>query len=149
MKNKKGFTVVELIASFALTMIISVFLFEVLLDVKDIFIETSIKTSIQEKVSIISKNIKLNLPHAQINCSGNSCTAGSNIITVNSNNVRIGSQTIKTPSFGGTNVTINDIVLNAPACSGNNCTLKVHFNLTHPNLKEPYNYTVVYYYSIG
>ena len=148
MKNK-GFTVVELIASFALTMIISVFLFEVLLEVKDVFVETSIKTSIQQKVGLISKNIKLALPTSQISCSGNSCTAGSNIITVNSNNVKIGSQTINTPSFGGTNVTINDIALSAPACLENNCTLKVHFKLSHPNLREPYDYTVVYYYSIG
>ena len=61
--NKKAFTVVELIASFALTMIISVFLFEVLLDVKDIYVETAVKTSIQQKIGIISKNIKKNLTH--------------------------------------------------------------------------------------
>lgn len=149
MKNKKGFTVVELIASFALTMIVSVFLFEVLLEVKNIFVETSIKTSIQQKVGLISKNIKLNLPHSQITCSSSSCTAGSNIITVNTNSVKVGTQNFNMPSFSGTSVTINDIALSAPACSGNNCTLKVHFKLNHPNLREPYDYTVVYYYSIG
>lgn len=149
MKNKKGFTVVELIASFALTMIISVFLFEVLLEVKDVFIETSIKTSIQEKVSIISKNIKLNLPHSQISCSNNSCTAEGNIITVNESNVIVGTQTINMPSVGGKNVTVDDIALSATTCIENNCSLKVHFNLNHPNLKKAYSYTVVYYYSIG
>ena len=55
--NNKGFTVVELIASFALTMVITVFLFEVLIEVKDIFADTSTKTAIQQKASIISKNI--------------------------------------------------------------------------------------------
>ena len=47
MKKNKGFTVVELIASFALTMVIAAFLFEVLIDVKDVFAETNIKTNIQ------------------------------------------------------------------------------------------------------
>lgn len=55
--NSKGFTVVELIASFALTMIITVFLFEVLIEVKDTFADTSVKTAIQQQASIISKNI--------------------------------------------------------------------------------------------
>ena len=38
--NNKGFTVVELIAAFSITMIISVFFFEILIEVKDIFLET-------------------------------------------------------------------------------------------------------------
>lgn len=146
MKNK-GFTVVELIASFALTMIISVFLFEVLLEVKEVFVETTIKTTIQQKIGIISKNIKKNLPTTQITCSSNSCTAGSNIITVNTNSVVVGGQTISTPNVGGTNVTISNVSLEAPTCSGNNCMLKVGFKMNHPNLKQPYDYSVVYYYT--
>ena len=51
--NNKGFTVVELIASFALTMVIAVFLFEVLIEVKDVFADTNIKTAIKQKSSII------------------------------------------------------------------------------------------------
>ena len=40
--DNKGFTVVELIASFALTMVITIFLFEVLIEVKHVFADTSI-----------------------------------------------------------------------------------------------------------
>lgn len=146
MKNKKGFTVVELIASFALTMIISVFLFEVLLEVKDIFIETTIKTNIQQKIGIISKNLKRNLPNTPMSCNSNSCSAGTNIITVNTENVIIGTQIINTPNVGGTNVKISDTLLENQ-CFGDNCILKVEFKLNHPNLKKPYDYSVVYYYS--
>ena len=35
--NNKGFTVVELLASFTLTMIIVVFLFEIVLELKDVY----------------------------------------------------------------------------------------------------------------
>ena len=76
--NKKGFTVIELMAAFTLTMVISIFLFELLIESKDIFIETSLKTSIQEKMGIISKNIRAQISKTKtvtITCSENKkCT---------------------------------------------------------------------------
>ena len=74
--DNKGFTVVELIASFALTMVITVFLFEVLIEVKDIFADTSVKTAIQQKFGIISKNIEntLSTVGSSVSCSGSACT---------------------------------------------------------------------------
>lgn len=146
MKNTKGFTVVELIASFALTMIISVFLFEVLIEVKNVFVETSIKTNILEKVGIISKNIRLNLPNGEILCNDSvkRCTSnGNNVVDLSSNNyIIVGSQKFDMPG----NVTIIDKTT-ISSCSGTNCTLTVKFKLNHPNLAEPYNYKVIYYYS--
>ncbi len=145
MKNKRGFTVVELIASFALTMIISVFLFEVLIEVKDVFVETSLKTNILEKVGIISKNIKLNLPKAEITCNASKiCTGGGKtVVNLSSNtSVTVGSQKFNMPA----SVAISDKVTTS-SCTGNNCTLTVKFNLNHRNLAEPYKYKVIYYYS--
>lgn len=146
MKNSKGFTVVELIASFALTMIISVFLFEVLIEVKDVFIETSLKTNILEKVGIISKNIRLNLPKGEISCNNSvkKCTyGGSNIVDLSSDTfVTVGSQKFDMPS----NVTIENKTVTS-MCMGDDCTLEVKFKLNHPNLSEPYNYKVIYYFS--
>ena len=132
--KKNGFTVVELISSFALTMIISLFLFEVLIDVKDIFIETSIKTSIQEKLGIISKNIKSTVKTYGSNAKNKIEIGTDNIITVNN-------QKFNLPA----DVTIKnkDISEN---CSNSECYIKVSFTLENPNLKKPYEYNAVYYY---
>ena len=142
--NNKGFTVVELIASFALTMVITVFLFEVLIEVKDIFVESALKTSIQEKLGIISKNIKSNLPSGSIaSCSGNICMVDGKKIVVDSNKVTINNQKFNLPD----GVSISSYELNNN-CEGKNCFLKVKLNLSSDNLNKPYQYKAVYYYNI-
>ena len=73
MKNKKGFTVVELIASFTLTMLISVFLFEVLIEAKDVFVETAIKTKVEKTMAVVYKNLK-SIPNSFASCEGNTIT---------------------------------------------------------------------------
>ena len=44
--KKNGFTVVELLASFTLTMIIVVFLFEIVLELKNTYVSNTIKTQV-------------------------------------------------------------------------------------------------------
>ncbi len=148
--KKNGFTVVELIASFALTMVISVFLFEVLINVKDVFVETAIKTNCEERLAIISKNIKYNMPKkGTISCRGLSCTAnGQKLITINENNVIVAGQIFDMPKDGDKNLTINDANLMS-SCLNDDCYLKVYFKLKSPNLSEDYEYNVVYYYTIN
>lgn len=146
MKNNKGFTVVELIASFALTMVIVVFLFEVLIEIKDVFIETSLKTTIQEKMGIISKNIKVNLSSNSqaISCSDNTCTlVDIKVIAVDNNKVTVGNQNFNLPD----DVSISDYELKN-SCEIKNCFLKVKFNLKSDNLSKPYEYKAIYYYNI-
>lgn len=151
--NKKGFTVVELIAAFTLTMVISVFLFEILIESKDIFIETTLKTSIQEKTSIISKNIRMKIPKgvtSTVVCSTNTCTINGNnlinIVATPSNDevedyIVIGSQKIKLPKDGTKPMKIKNISLSA-----SNGILKISFTLNSINLTKPYEYNVVFYY---
>ena len=153
MKNNKGFTVVELIASFSLTMIISVFLFEVLIDVKDIFVETTIKTSIQEKMGVISKNIKYNLPPvgSKVTCNdASTCFLTNNKNGVNESNINViiqeESVTISNQKFDMPKTVKVD--LNRSSLSvGNNCYLKLNLVLNSPNLSKPYNYSAVFYFS--
>ncbi len=143
MKNK-GFTVVELITSFALTMVISVFLFEVLIDVKDIFIEASIKTNIEQKLAIISKNIKniVVVRGSVVNCSSETnCTANGKTIEVSGNTMVINGQTFKLPE----EVSIEGPSL-SQSCTAKNCYLKVSMTLKHPNLSKKYTYNTIYYY---
>lgn len=151
MKNNKGFTVVELIASFALTMVITVFLFEVLIEVKDIFADTGTKTAIQQKASIISKNIKNILPStgATVTCTNTTnlgtCNIDGKTIQINktSNKVVINGQNFNMPDT----VQIESYNLNN-YCDGAKCYLYVQMILNSGNLKEKYNYDVTYYYSL-
>lgn len=76
-KNSKGFTVVELLASFSLTMIIVVFLFEILIELKDLYYEAGIKTEVVQKESMLVSKIRNKLDTSEligIDCSGDTCT---------------------------------------------------------------------------
>ena len=54
---KKGFTVVELIVSFSLTMVIVVFLFQIVISLKNMYTANSLKTELLNKQAIISDKI--------------------------------------------------------------------------------------------
>lgn len=154
MKNNKGFTVVELITSFALTMIITVFLFEVLIEVKDVFAETSVKTAIQEKLSIISKNIKAALPSdgTYLSCLDNTCNISGAVnskIVIDKGDettpakVTVGNQVFNLPD--GT--VIEDYSLNPYVNPDDyNCYLSIYLKLNHSSLSKPYEYKITFYY---
>ncbi|CCY46890.1 unknown [Firmicutes bacterium CAG:822] len=143
--NNKGFTVVELIASFALTMVITVFLFEVLIEVKDIFADTSTKTAIQQKASIISKNIENILPSmgSTVSCAGSSCNINGKTLNIEQNNNRvvINGQNFDMPDT----VSIKNYSLNN-LCDETNCYLYFQMTLDSGNLKDEYTYDITYYY---
>lgn len=147
MKNNKGFTVIELIASFALTMVITVFLFEVLIEVKDIFADTSVKTAIQQQASIISKNIDNSLTSvgSSVSCSGATCNINGKTLQINQSNnrVTIGGQNFNMPDT----VSIKNYTLNN-TCNGTNCYLYVQMTLDSGNLRKDYDFDVTYYYSL-
>ena len=157
--NNKGFTVVELIAAFSITMVISVFLFELLIEVKDIFIETSLKTSIEEKTAIISKNIYnlFNDTSNVVTCSNNTtCTVnGDNISVVHNEDKKekdyiiIKEQKFSTPKDGDNYIKIDNSSINLSTNSelGNEGYLIVSFDLTSDNLSIPYKYNTVFYYT--
>lgn len=146
MKKNKGFTVVELIVSFALTMVITVFLFEVLIEVKDIFADTGAKTAVQQKTSIISKNINQYFFDYGNNVTCTSATCQINGITLkidkNNNKIVINNQNFIMPE----KVNIKSYELNNE-CAGNDCYLYMKLVLDGGNLKNKYNYAITYYYS--
>lgn len=61
MKNNKGFTVVEMVVSFSVTMIIMVFMFELVILVKDLYVSYGIKTEMLTKQSVLSEKINSDL----------------------------------------------------------------------------------------
>ena len=101
--NNKGFTVVELLASFALTMIIMVFLFEIVLQLKEVYVTNTLKTRILDKNAIVATTLNEKLSDTtSVNCFDyGSCTfgSGSDFIKINESekSIEIGGETIKYP----------------------------------------------------
>ncbi len=77
MKNNKGFTVVELLASFTLTMIIVVFLFEIVLDLKNVYMSNTVRAKVLNKNATIAARINSEISDKNISytvCENNECT---------------------------------------------------------------------------
>ena len=146
--NKKCFTVVELITSFALTMVICIFLFEVLIDVKDIYIETAIKTNIQQKLAIVSKNIKRTVgPRGTTaSCSNNVCKVNgvNSAIAITGNAIKASGQKYEMPN--GVEIDPASTITSYCVENKNNCFITLNLILKSQSLKEDYNYKVVFYY---
>lgn len=151
--NNRGFTVVELIAAFSITMVISLLLFELLIEVKDIFVETTIKTSIQQKTAIISKNINslFKKTNNSVSCNSNtSCLINEKNIIINHSEdkkapdyIIVGTQKFTMPKDGDTFVKINNPNLNIVEEG----IIKISFKMTSNNLSIPYDYNIVFYYN--
>lgn len=57
MKTNKGFTTVELLVSFTLTAVIVFFLFEILFILKDLYVDTGIKTKLLTKQAVLAETL--------------------------------------------------------------------------------------------
>ena len=88
--NNKGFTVVELLASFTLTMIVMVFLFEIVLQLKEVYVTSALKTKIYDKNAIVATTLNDKLSEiGTVDCEGgSSCTINdiTDFVKVDSNN---------------------------------------------------------------
>lgn len=61
MKNNKGFTLVELIASFSLALIIMFFLFQIVIAVKELYVSSGMKTEMLIRQANLERQIGLDL----------------------------------------------------------------------------------------
>jgi len=82
--NNKGFTIVELLASFTLTMIIVVFLFEIVLDLKDVYVNNSLRVKIMEKNAVLATTLNDKLSSSSFTILGEGETAD-NLCTIRYN----------------------------------------------------------------
>jgi len=74
MKNNKGFTIVELITSFALASVVMIFLFTIVMFLKNNFIVKSVKTDLLIKQSLFSKELNKDFRNNRL-MSYNTCGA--------------------------------------------------------------------------
>lgn len=56
-KRQKGFTVVELIVSFSLTLVVILLLFQVIISLKELYVKDGVKTELMAKQSIMTQKI--------------------------------------------------------------------------------------------
>lgn len=76
MKNKKGFTIVEVIVSFSLSFVIMIYLLNVILLVRNLYYETDLETQMMIKESNLIKQIETknkNNDISAINSCGENC----------------------------------------------------------------------------
>lgn len=66
MRNNKGFTVVELIVSFALVMVIAYFLFTLLYSLRNLSVDSSLKTELLEKQALMVREIERDLENKKL-----------------------------------------------------------------------------------
>lgn len=151
--NNKGFTVIELLASFALTMLIVVLLFEVVIELKDVFVETSLKTAIQNRSAIVSKNINNLFTEdgtSDVYCTDEqTCIINGKTVALDSGNnqIKIDNQAYPMP---------DTIVLMPSSTLSNGCSitedhlyqcfLNVQLYLDSDSLAQVYRYNTTYYY---
>lgn len=106
---KKGFTVIELIVSFSLVMVIVIFLFQIVISLKNLYTNSGLKTELLNKQSIISNEINKKLINNEIvylNKCGEYCvefiyrdyTSDQLIVDYNNNTIQFGSYKTNLPS---------------------------------------------------
>lgn len=64
--NNKGFTVVELLASFTLTMVIVVLLFEIVVELKDVYVSNALKAKILDNNALVATHLNNKLSSMDI-----------------------------------------------------------------------------------
>ena len=83
MKNSKGFSIVELIVSFTLTMVVVVILFEIILAMKDLYVNSVTKTELLNKQNLFTDYIYSDIENYGLN---SIYVCGDNCISLSFNN---------------------------------------------------------------
>lgn len=142
--NNKGFTVVELLASFTLTMIIVTFLFQIVLEVKDVYLSVDTKTRITDKNGIVANELEKYLTET--------CPKGSDVcdytITTNNGQIVINTKTIEMPEK--TTITTPEVTngyFESHTNNGSNSHyVSVKYTVNHPDLKNEIKFNYIYTY---
>ena len=152
--NNKGFTVVELLASFILTMIIVVFLFEIVLELRNLYLNESVRTvSINENALVVNA-IHNNLDDKIItggSCTSTRCTIthteGSLTVSVSGNTVTVGSQKFEYPEKADLqSVSLTKVGPVNTGTAGINAYFKISYIVRSADLNDDIIFNYVYPY---
>ena len=70
-KWKRGFTVVELVVSFALVMVVAYFLFNLLYSLKNLAVDSGLKTELLQKQALMVRELENDLENKRENARNN------------------------------------------------------------------------------
>lgn len=144
--NNKGFTVVELLASFSLMMVVTIFLFEVVMELKNIYVSSSLETTVKNENALIARAINEQLADGvQVkNCGGTTChlTNGDIVVDPASNIIIVGNRTFMMPN--DTSISAENPFENS--CSNGSCFLAIHYNVVSSDFRDgiPFNLVLNY-----
>lgn len=158
MKNNKGFTIVELLVSFVLSMIIVIIMFELIINLKELYQTSGLKTEMLNKQNLMVDKIYTDLTKKRvtmINSCGTECIAfsfndGSNkTLSVDSNNgiVTYDNYTIKLNNGSYfSKITISDVGISMD--NGNNRIFSINIPIYNQMFKNNnFGINVVYIYN--
>lgn len=160
--NNKGFTVIELLASFSLTMLIVVFLFQIVLDLKDVFVNDSLKTQIINRNALIATSLSNKLDKDGvygISCDSNlkRCVVSSRKesfdIVIDTDKITIGNKIIKVALDEDTYIDLatlkiyNDSDTTGLGAGRHNSYLNISFDVVNKKLDEAVKFNYVYTYN--
>ncbi len=159
MKNKKGFTVVELIVSFGLTLTIAFFLMQIILILKDMYLANEVKAELLNKQALINDKIYDDFRNKDIDSvtsCGEQCIVflftdqTTSTLSIDQNNkvFHYGDYTTKIVSgsqFGEMEV-LTHVSSNVEA-TRNNAFLEVHVPITNSLVPGDFGLNVIYQYN--
>ena len=155
--NKKGFTVVELIVSFTLAMTISVFLFQIVINLKNLYTNSTIKTELINIQSLVSREMNENFKKGIISVDecGDRCYEffyiddTSDKLILSDDSIKFGNYKSKLPKNSYIrNEAINISSSSTLSNSFDNSLLIIDIPIYNENFKEEvYNIKVVYPYN--
>ena len=158
MKNNKGFTVIELIVSFGLTMLVVSLLLQMLLSLKEIYVTSGVKSQLLTKQTIISSKINSDMESKDIKIAlkcGANCVnfifeddTSSKLIIDRANNMfSYGEYTTKlVPGSVFGNVDISAETLLGVSANTEDSFIKINVPISHPQLKDDFGVHIMYQY---
>jgi len=162
MKNNKGFTVVELLASFSLTMVIVVFLFEILIEIKNLYSEANTKTEVIQKQAVLINKIRNTFDTKELSgviCSKSECVFNfydysQTVLSINpeSNTIVYDNSKYSFPAevrfteYGIETCNPENDLAKLEGHTAKNCYFKLHITISSSSLEKDYPINIVYPY---
>ena len=131
MNNNKGFSILELVISFAICMVILIFMFEIVLVLRETYEKSMIKTELYNKQNLIIEQI-----YSDINKNGLNtvtCTSNSAILQLgNDENKGILINEDNTITYGDfSTALLNGTTVDTFDCKNNNGVISISLPITH------------------
>lgn len=153
--NKKGFTVVELIVSFSLALVIAVFLFQIIINLKNLYTNSVTKTELVNIQSLISRDMNKNFKKTitNINDCGNKCAefiyqdGTSDKLEIGDNSVMFGNYKTKLPEQSYIKNPSINIASSGTFEDKNNSLLIVEVPLFSETLNQEFNIKIIYQFN--